>query len=41
MYGFSFSALPNDQWIELTMKKSSKMKGGITQNEEVQQHKSC
>ena len=33
----SLSALPHDQWIEMTMKKGSKMKGGwigITQNEE-------
>ena len=33
----SLSALPHDQWIEMRMKKGSKMKGGwigITQNEE-------
>ena len=35
--GQSFCALPHDQWIEMTMNKGSKMKGGwigITQNEE-------
>ena len=34
--GRSFSAIPHDQWIEVTMNKGSKMKGGwigITQNE--------
>ena len=28
MSGRSFSALPHDQWIEMTMNKGSKMKGG-------------
>lgn len=34
--GRSFSAIPHDQWIEITMNKGSKMKGGwigVTQNE--------
>ena len=38
MTGHPFSALPHDQWIEMTMNKGSKMKGGwigITQNENV------
>ena len=37
MSGQSFSAFPHDQWIEMTLSKGSKMKGGcigITQNEE-------
>ena len=36
MSGQSLSALPHDQWIEMTMNKGSKMKGGwtgITQEE--------
>ena len=40
MSGRSFSALPHDQWIEMTMNKGSKMKGGwivITNNEEALQ----
>ena len=38
--GKPFSSLPFDQWIEMTMNKGSKMKGGwigITQNEEALQ----
>ena len=40
MSGRLFSALPHDQWIEMTMNKGSKMKGGwigITHNEEALQ----
>ena len=40
MSGISFSALPHDQWIEMTMNKGLKMKGGwigITNNEEALQ----
>ena len=36
MTGSPFTALPHDQWIEMTMNKGSKMKGGwigITVNE--------
>ena len=36
MTGSPFTALPHDQWIEMTMNKGSKMKGGwigITNNE--------
>ena len=38
--GKPFSGLSYEQWIEMTMKKGSKMKGewiGITQNEEALQ----
>ena len=38
MSGRPFSALPHDQWTEMTMKKGSKMKNGwigITHNKEV------
>ena len=38
--GKPFSCLPYDQWIEMTMNKGSKMKGGwigITQNEKALQ----
>ena len=34
--GLPFSAIPHDQWIEMTMNKGSKMKGGwigFTKNE--------
>ena len=40
MFSQSFFALPYDQWIETTMNKGSKIKGGwigITQNEEALQ----
>ena len=40
MFSQSFSALPHDRWIETTMNKGSKIKGGcigITQNEEALQ----